>query len=504
MTQTLLAQTSVQLPAVDIAVIVVYILGIVVFGACFYRRSKSIEGFTVGGRSLPGWALGLSILATYLSSISFLANPGKSYAANWSPFVFSLTIPVVCIVASRFFIPLYRGKLQTTAYEHLEYRFGYWARAFSGMSLILLQIGRIGVVLYLVSLAVHELVGWNLAMLILVLGVLTIFYTVLGGIEAVIWTDVIQAIVLLGGAVACCGLLMVRMPVDLSDAVASAASAGKFSFGGWRFNLVMEGFWTVFLFGIVDNLRNFGVDQNYVQRFLSASSDREARKSLWFGGLLYLPVSALFFFIGTLLFLYYNALEPTPTGLPAQGDKVFPFFIVSELPIGLTGLVIAAVMAAGMSTLDSSINVSATVWTVDFYKRLIRRDAGDHQLLNMTRATTLLIGIAGTGTALLLIREQTVLDTWWIISGIFGGGMLGIFLLGILVPRASSGGAIVAVLAGILAIAWGSLSDFLPSHLLHLRFPLHKFMIGPVGAVTILVIGWLASLAAHPRHGPRR
>lgn len=503
MTQLLLAQAAVELPTIDIAVIAVYILGIVIFGACFYRRSKSIEGFTVGSRSLPGWALGLSILATYLSSISFLANPGKSYEANWSPFVFSLTIPVVCIVASRFFIPLYRGKLQTTAYEHLEHRFGYWARAFSGMSLILLQIGRIGVVLYLVSLAVHELVGWDLVTLIIALGVLTIFYTVLGGIEAVIWTDVVQAIVLLGGAAACCGLLMFRMPIDLSDALSSAARAGKFSFGGWKFNLVMEGFWTVFLFGIVDNLRNFGVDQNYVQRFLSASSDREARKSLWFGGLLYLPVSALFFFIGTLLFLYYNALEPVPAGLPTEGDKVFPFFIVSELPVGLTGLIIAAVMAAGMSTLDSSINVSATVWTVDFYHRLMRRDATDHQLLNMTRITTLLIGVAGTGTALLLIREQTVLDTWWIISGIFGGGMLGIFLLGILVRHASSRAAVLAVVAGILAIAWGSLSDFLPSHLQHLRFPLHKFMIGPVGAVTIVVVGWLASLPGRSRAGSR-
>lgn len=489
-------EPSVDLLALDLVVIVVYILGIVIFGAWFFRRSRTLEGFTVGSRNMPGWAIGLSILATYLSSISFLANPGKSYAGNWSPFVFSLTIPIACWVSSRYFIPLYRSRLHTTAYEHLEHRFGYWARAYCGLSLILLQIGRIAVVLYLVSLAMQELLGWNIVVVIVILGVLTIVYTVLGGIEGVIWTDVVQSIVLMGGGLACCGLLLMRMPGGVSHALAAAVQQDKFSFGGWQFDLLIEGFWVVFIFGIVDNLRNFGVDQNFVQRFLAAKSEREARKSLWLGGLLYLPVSALFFLIGTLLFVYYQAIDPQPAGLPDAGDKVFPFFIVTELPAGITGLVIAAVLAAGMSTLDSSINVSATVWVVDFYKRLLRRDVGDRQLLNMTRLTSVAVGIMGTVASLWMIKQKTVLDVWWKFSGIFGGAMLGLFLMGFLLPKATARNALVGVVAGVLVIAWGTSCHGLEGAMAWLNFPFHGFLIGPLGTLTILVVGWADSLVA--------
>ena len=201
-----------ELPTVDLVVLIVYILGIVAFGAMFARRSRTLEGFTVGSRSLPGWAVGLSILGTFASSIAFLANPGKSYATNWNPFVFGLSLPIACAIAAVLFIPLYRGKLQTTAYEHLENRFGYWARAFCGVSLILLQLVRIGVVLYLVSLAMAALLNWDIRVVIVVLGILTIFYTAVGGIEAVIWTDVVQAIVLLGGGLLCCVLLLMPRP----------------------------------------------------------------------------------------------------------------------------------------------------------------------------------------------------------------------------------------------------------------------------------------------------
>lgn len=487
-------EKSTDLPTLDLIVVAVYILGIVVFGAWFYRRSQTLEGFTVGSRSLPGWAIGLSILATYLSSISFLALPGKSYLGNWSAFVFSLTVPIACWISSRYFIPLYRDTLQTTAYEHLEARFGYWARAYCGLALILLQIGRIAVVLYLVSLAMQELLGWNIVVVILALGCLTIMYTVVGGIEAVIWTDVVQAIVLLGGGLVCAVLLIVRMPVGVEDVLTKAWEEEKFSFGGWDFDLLMEGFWVIFIFGIVDNLRNFGVDQNFVQRFLAARSDEEARKSLWLGGLLYVPVSALFFLIGTLLFLYYGALDQTPQGFPDAGDKVFPFFIVSELPPGFTGLVVAAVMAAGMSTLDSSINVSATVWVVDFYKRLFRRDAEDSQLLRMTRWSSVVVGVMGTLASLLMIHEKTVLDSWWKFSSIFGGAMLGLFLAGILVRKATSRGAALGTVAGVLSIVWGTTCQNAEGGWAIFAFPFHEFMIGPIATSVIVAVTWVESL----------
>jgi SSS family solute:Na+ symporter len=425
-----------------------------------------------------------------------LANPGKSYASDWSPFVFSLTLPVACLIAARFFIPFYRNRVQTTAYEHLEQRFGYWARAYAGCSLILLQIGRIAVVLYLVALAVNQLLGWDLVGTILLLGAVTIAYTAAGGFEAVIWTDVVQSVVLLGGALLCLLLLLLDMPGGVDQALAVAAEQGKFELGSFDLDFAIQGFWVILLFGVVENLKNFGVDQNYVQRFLAAGSEREALRSLWIGGLTYIPVSALFFLIGTLLFVYYQA-QP-PVDLPAKADQVFPYFIVSVLPSGVTGIVIAAVLAAGMSTLDSSLNTSATVWAVDFYKKKINRRADDKKLLAVTRWTTIIIGVIGTAAALAMIQAKTVLDIWWQISAVFGGGMLGLFLLGLLVSRADARSAQIATLLGIAVVAWGGLLPKLDAS--WGGFPFHPLLLGLAGTLTILFSGWLlaALLNAQP------
>jgi len=481
-----------SLPSLDLIIIAIYLLGTALFGAWFVKRNNTLEAYTLGSRRLPGWAIGISILGTYLSSISFLANPGKSYASNWSPFVFSLSLPIACLIAGHFFIPFYRKHIQTTAYQHLEQRFGYWARAYAGVSLIMLQVGRIAVVLYLVALAVSQLLGWDLVTVILALGALTIAYTAAGGFEAVIWTDVVQSIVLLGGALLCLLLLLLDMPGGMEQALASASDQGKLALGSWDWDLAVQGFWVVMLFAIVENLKNFGVDQNYVQRFLSAKSDRDAVRSMWIGGLTYIPVSALFFLIGTMLFIYYQAI-PTPD-LPAKPDQIFPFFIVTQLPSGVVGIVIAAVLAAGMSTLDSSLNTSATVWAIDFYRRLKGERPADHQLLAVTRWTTVIIGVIGTAAALLMIEVRTALDVWWQISAVFGGGMLGLFLLGIMVPKAESSTAVIATILGILVVAW---NNFLPKLGIipdWATLPLHPLLAGVAGTLTILCSGWILSL----------
>ncbi len=480
------------LPSLDLIIVTLYLLGTAAFGAWFIKRNKTMEAYVLGSRRLPGWAIGISILGTYLSSISFLANPGKSFASNWNPFVFSLSLPIACIIAGYFFIPFYRKRVATTAYQHLEDRFGYWARAYAGISLILLQIGRIAVVLYLVALAVSQLLGWDLTTVILALGLLTIAYTAAGGFEAVIWTDVVQSIVLLGGALICLLLLMLNIPGGAAAALNSAVEQGKFSLGTMDWDLAVQGFWVVMFFAIAENLKNFGVDQNYVQRFLAAKSDAEAVRSMWIGGLTYIPVSALFFLIGTMLFIYYQAM-PNPD-LPAKPDQIFPFFIVTQLPTGVVGIVIAAVLAAGMSTLDSSLNTSATVWAIDFYSKWKRDNTDDHKLLSITRWTTIIIGIVGTGAALLMIEVKTALDVWWQISAVFGGGMLGLFLLGLMVPAANAQAAQIATVIGILVVAWNNLLpkfELIPQWV---TLPFHPLLTGLAGTIAILVSGWLLSL----------
>jgi len=475
---------------IDYVIASLYVLATAGFGVWFVRRSNTMEGFTLAGKLIPGWAIGLSLLATYLSSISFLANPGKSYASDWRPFVFSLTLPIAIIVATRWFIPLYRNTVKTTAYEYLEQRFGVWARVYMGAAYILLQIGRFAVVLYLTALALASLLATDTATLIVLLGGLTIAYTLVGGFAAVIWTDVVQSVVLLLGGMFCLYLLLSHMPGGWEQLSATAARQDKFALGSMDADLLVQGFWVIFIFGIVENLKNFSVDQNYVQRFLSAPSEAQARKSLWLGGLLYIPVSALFFMIGTALFVYY--LNVPAAGLPEQADKVFPYFIVNELPTGLVGLVIAGVLAAGMSTLDSSLNSSATVWTVDFYKRLLRSDADDARQVTVIRTATAIIGVLATAASLLMIDAKSALDVWWKLSAVFGGGMLGLFLCALFYRHMQPRQAMFATVVGVLFVAWATITStwFIDTGW---GFPLHVMMIGACGTLVIVVAGFLVS-----------
>lgn len=470
---------------IDYGIIVVYLILTTAFGAWFVKRSQSLEGFTLAGKLIPGWAIGLSLLATYLSSISFLANPGKSYSSDWRPFVFSLTLPIAIWVAAKWFIPLYRSQVKTTAYEYLEQRFGLWARLYMGVAYILLQIGRYAVVLYLTALALAALLDVGITTLILVLGALTIIYTLLGGFAAVIWTDVVQSIVLLLGGLLCLFLLVTNMPGGWEQLSATASREDKFALGSMDFDLVVQGFWVIFIFGIVENLKNFSVDQNYIQRFLSAPSDAQARKSLWLGGLLYIPVSALFFLIGTALFVYY--LNVPVDDLPQKADKVFPYFIVNELPVGLVGIVIAGVLAAGMSTLDSSLNSASTIFTIDFYKRLINTGADDDKQLKVIRATTAVIGVVATLASLVMINAKTALDVWWKLSAIFGGGMLGLFLVAVLIRKAGSKVALVATTVGVVFVGWATAGKVWFEDASWV-FPLHTMMIGVCGTLVIVLV----------------
>lgn len=483
---------------IDIIVLLIYITGVTAFGAYFYRRSSTSEGFTSANRRLPGWAVGLSIFATYLSSISFLALPGKAYGANWNPLVFSLSLPFAAWVAVKWFAPLYRSTQDISAYAYLERRFGIWARLYAMTFYLLTQLVRMGTIMFLIALALERLTGWDIETIIIVSGILITFYTVVGGIEAVIWTDVVQSVILTVGAVVSAGLLLNGMPDGPGQLFEMAISNQKFSLGSWQMDFTEPTVWVVLLYGTVINLQNFGIDQSYVQRYQAARTLADARRSIWIGALTYIPVSALFLFIGSGLFAYYGAqpelLPPSLTGTGIN-DRVFPYFIVSELPVGVTGLMIAALAAAGMSSIDTSINSSATVLMTDVYRRLIRPDAGEQQKMRFLRSATIVLGICGTLVALAMVSSKQVLDDWWRYAGIFSGGMLGLFLLGILSRRAASAQAVVGMVAGLLVILWATFGRNLEAPLAN---SLHAFMTTVLGTLTIFVIGVL--LSRHRSH----
>ena len=525
-----------QLRTADLIVLIVYMAGVFALGCWFARKSSKPQEFMAAGRSLPGWAVGLSIFGTYVSSIGFLGNTGKAYGGTWNSWAFGLSLPIAAFFAVRWFIPLYRSSDEVSAYYHLEKRFGSWARTYAMVCYLLTQLARIGTILYLVALALSPLTGWDVVTIILVTGVLVTVYTLLGGIEAVIWTDVAQSIVLIAGALLCAGLILTGMPEGSGQLFQIANDNNKFSLGSFRlsaesFTLPEPTFWIVLIYGVFINIQNFGIDQSFVQRYITAKSDRDARFSVWLATLLFPVISAVFFFIGTGLFSLYQTnpellnevrnqvaetkivqagLAVTPEAVAEKaatlssadiGDKVLPHFIVRKMPAGLAGLLIAAIFAAAMSSMDTSLNSSATLYLCDIHKRYLRPGADDHESMKVLHLATLVMGVAGTVAALAMLRVQSALDAWWNLQGIFAGGMLGLFLLGLISRRAGNPHAIVAVVAGVLLIMWLSLSTTAvwPEVLAAWKSPLHSFMTIVLGTSSIVLIGVLVSFFAKPR-----
>lgn len=488
-----------QFAIADIVVLVIYLLGVVGLGVWFFRKSRNPEGYMAASRSMPGWVVGLSIFGTYVSSISFLALPGKAFSSDWNALAFSFSLPLAAWVATNWFVPYYRKGDSVSAYQHLEKRFGVWARTYAATCYLLTQVARMGSVMYLLALPLHQLLGWNVPALIIVTGGLTTLYTLLGGIEGVIWTDALQSIVLAVGAVACAIILPLSMPDGASQMLEIATSHHKFSLGSMGISLSQPTFWIVLIYGMFINLQNFGIDQSYVQRYIAAKSDRDARKSVWIGALVYVPISIIFLWIGTALFAYYNAQpDLLSESLQAQiadgkGDGVFPYFIVDGLPTGISGLLVAAIFAAAMSTLSTSLNGAATLTLTDYYRRFIRPEAGERESMTVLYISTIAWGVIGTTTAIAMIEVQSILDAWWQLAGVFSGGMLGLFLLGMISRKAGNGAAVVGVMLGVMVILWMTLSrtEIWPPGWAAVASPFNNYLVIVFGTLTILLVGWL-------------
>ncbi|MGW8314683.1 MAG: sodium:solute symporter [Bacteroidales bacterium] len=483
----------------DLIIFFLYMAGITLFGGSFFRRNRNSSAFTLGNNTLPRWVLTMSIFATFVSSISFLALPGNSFQGNWNAFVFSLSIPVAAIIAIRFFVPLYRKVNSPSAYTFLEERFGPWARIYVSVCYLLTQLMRVGTILYLLAITVHAIFGWNIAMVIIITGIIVALYSMLGGIQAVVWTDAIQGIVLIAGALVSLGFIIFSLPEGPGQLFRIAAAHQKFSLGSFGPELNQPTFWVVLIYGIFINLQNFGIDQNYVQRYMASRSDRDAARSALFGGLIYIPVSFIFLFIGTGLFAYYQSgagiLSPELAD-PVMGDRVFPYFIVHALPVGISGLLIASVFAAGMSTISTSFNSSATVFLTDYYKRYFKRDSNERDSMRVLYISSLIISGLGVGIGIAMINVKSALDAWWKLASIFSGGMLGLFLLAaftrIRKPAAAAAGAILGVLV-ILYLSAGPM-------VLGNRIPgadIHNYLIIVIGTTVIFLGGFAFSWLIH-------
>lgn len=506
------------LPILDLAIIVIYLIGMILVGVYFSRKNKNSEQFTKASGSIPGWAIGLSIYATFLSSNTFLGVPGKAFGGNWNAFVFSLSMPLAAWIASKYFVPFYRNTGEISAYTHLEKRFGPWARAYAVICFLLTQLARMGSIFFGIALSLQALTGYSMQIIMIVMGICIIIYTVLGGIEAVIWTEVVQAVIKTFGALLILYLIIANMPGGVSKVIEIGKTDDKFSLGSFSPDFISSSFWVVLLYGFFINLNNFGMDQNYIQRYHTAASSKAAAKSIWLCVWLYIPASLLFFVIGSCLYAYYQvhpelilaikhqvAVERLPVNASASeilnlqnslvpadyGDKIMPHFMVNKIPIGLVGLIVSAILSAAMSTISSGMNASATVFSVDIYKRYFKPGITDKQNLSLLHIATIGFGLLGMITGIAMIGVKSILDVWWELSGIFAAGMLGLFLLGLISRQTKNHEAILATIIGIAVIVWMTFSSLLPPAYETLKFSLHKNMIIVVGTLTIFLVGIL-------------
>ena len=465
---------------IDIIVFLLFTGGVVAFGCSFFKKKGTSEEFTSAGRSLPGWVVGMSIFATYVSSISYLGYPGKAFSGDWNAFVFSLSIPIASYFAARYFVPFYRSQDSISAYSFLENRFGPWARIYASSCYLLTQIARTGSILYLLALPMNVLLGWNIQTIIIVTSVAIVLYSMLGGMKAVIWTEAIQGIILIGGAQVCMFILLFDMPEGPAQTFSIAMEDGKFSLGSFGSSLSESTFWVCLIYGVFTNLQNYGIDQSYVQRYHTAKNEKEAKFSALFGGYLFIPVSAVFFMIGTGLYAFYKVHPGVlPDGVGA--DYVFPFFIVNELPVGLTGLLIASIFAAGMSTIATSVTSSSTIILTDYYQRF-RKHAGNRERMLVLKLSSVGVGVAGILVAFAFMSVQSALDAWWALASIFSGGMLGLFLLGYISRKARNFDAVLGVVCGVILVCWIVISPFVHANLAIVFGTLLIFLVGFLSA----------------------
>ncbi|MBP7049773.1 MAG: sodium/solute symporter [Phycisphaerae bacterium] len=477
------------LSVIDIAILAAYCVVVVGMGIYYTRKCRTAEEFMVAGRSIPAWAAGLAIMSTYTSSISYIATPGKAYDTNWHPIIFSLAIFPVAWLACRYAVPYYRRMKLLSVYEFLEERVGAWGRVYAALSFLLYIVGRTAVILYLVSLLLSQFLDWPIAAIIVVIGVVTIVYTLLGGMEAVIWTDVMQSIIMIGGLLFCVVSLSWRILTGPEPLIQAAVDAHKFSLGTWELSLSSRTIWVMIIYGVTENLRNLLADQNFVQKYSSVPTEREARRSIWIAMLIYIPMTVVFLYIGTALFAFYST--GSAGAAVTKGDEAFPFFIATQLPVGLKGLILAAVLAAAMSTVDSALNCSATVLLVDFYKRYINPQVSDRASLRCLRVTTVVWGLLGTSFAILMIRAKSALDIWWQISGIFGGGILGLFLLSLLRVRLSWRRGLIAIAVSVAVISWGTFARNLPAGWKWAQASFEPVITGAIGTAALLIVALL-------------
>lgn len=491
--------TSAAFGVINWVIVAIYLGGMIAVGWWFMQHdaASTTEGYFRGGQKIPGWVAGLSIFATMLSSLTFMGIPARAYRTDISWYIGQLPILIVVPLVICFYLPFFRSLNVTSAYEYLEKRFNLQVRLFASASFILYHIGRIAIVLYLPALALAAVSDIGVIPAILVIGVLCLIYTVMGGITAVVWTDAIQAIVLMCGATLCCVLAAIRADGGIAGVARVAMDDDKLLQSlQWDSINVDNGtasVWVIFVAFLFNALVPYTSGQDVVQRYVTTKDLPTARRSLWLTMWMSVFGSLIFFLMGTAIYAFYKShpgdLDPTLAG----GDSILPFYIMQQLPVGISGVVIAAIFAASQSTISSSLNSIATAWITDVDARLLRPGREDHVYLQSARNVVVLIGTIGIGVAcwMAFTKIDSAFKTFNEIIGLTAGSLGGVFALGVFTKRANGTGALIGAVAGIAVV-------------LTLKFtaaPVTGLMYACIGLTTCFVMGYVSSLPGGIRTG---
>jgi SSS family transporter len=460
-----------------------YILTISIIGSLFYRSKTTSKDFFLGGRRMKAIPVAISLVAADMSAITYMGAPAWTFRHNmelvWSSWSYLLVAPIVMFL----FMPFYSRFKFFSAYEYLERRFDLKTRLLGSAIFLLLRGSHVAIVIYAPSLILSLITGLPLVGCVLIMGVCTTLYTTLGGMKAVIWTDVMQFTMLIGGLVVVGWLSISRVPGGAHTVFEMASEAGHLHILNFSTDLTqITTLWATVIGGGFMALSTLGTDQAYLQRYFTTGSLKEGQRSILLDAIIIVPVSLVLYSMGPVLYTFYR-FHPTALNHLRSSDAVLPFFVVTEVGGWFSGLIIASIFAASMSVMSAGINALTTATTVDFYKRLIRPNCSDEEVVLAGRVGTIAWGAAATVAALFANRLGPIINAFNTINSFLGGPVLGIFLLGMLTRRTRGTGAILGAVTGLASVsllAWQTRVAF--------------FYYAIVGTLITFASGWLVSL----------
>ena len=474
------------------AVVGVYALLMVAMAVYFIRKKKDENDYFRGGNRIPWYVAGMSIFATMLSSITFIAIPTQAYLQDWRYFVMAFFIIGMAPVAIYYYLPFFCRLGITSAYEYLEKRFNLGVRLFGSAAFVVFMVCRVAVVTLLPAIALNAVTGISIDACILICGILTMIYCSLGGLEAVIWSDFVQGIVLMGGAVSVLVLLILKTGPDgahFSTFWNVATSCEKTRMWDFRLLFTQPVFWVVAVQGLISNLSSYTSDQCVIQRYIATPDENATKRSLWFNGCMSVFAQIVFYGIGTALFAFYHTNPTAMDVTMPKGDSVLPIFMATEMPPWLAGLVIAAVFAATISTLSANLSSASTAVVTDFIKRFKPNIPGKAQI-RCGQVCTYVVGVVGIFAALTLARMESsaLFDNFNKYIAMLTAGLTGLFFMGVFIPRIKG----VAAVLGLAANYFVCFScEILHCDVFGLKF--HPFLLGGIGLVVCVAVAYIAS-----------